>query len=99
MNIIFCGEVQPLYVATDGSLQYATNGVIEDDWGEIIVRLKSGDSVSLLRSANIKPSKEKEFFVVGECYTYEVRFSVSMCYRSGQNMTILTATLENYKKA
>lgn len=98
MNMNLCGKVRPLYVAIDGSLQYATEGAIQEDWGEIIISLENGDLFSMLRNTDIKTEQAKNLLIVDEEYHFEVRFDVTMCNRSGQNMTILTATALRYER-
>ena len=95
MNL--CGKVRPLYVGIDGSLQYASEGYIPNDWGEIIITLENGDLFSMLRNADMKTEQAKILKIGGE-YHFEVRFGVTMCNRSGQNMTILTATALSYER-
>lgn len=96
MNINLVGKVQPLYVDTDGRLHYADCGTICENWGEILVTLKNGDSMSLLRGENLKKLKDKTLTVDQE-YIFGVHFWVGMCNRSGRNLSVLTATLECFE--
>ena len=98
MNMNLCGKVRPLYVAIDGSLQYAAEGYIPEDWGEIIIGLENGDLFSMLRNTDMKTEQAKILLKVGGEYHFEIRFDVTMCNRSGQNMTILTATALRYER-
>lgn len=93
MNIDLVGKVQPLYVDTEGRLHYADCGVINDDWSEIIVTLKNGDSICLLRGDKFNKLNVTKL-MLGVEYILGIRFSVGMCNRSGRNMSLLTASLE-----
>ena len=98
MNIDLVGKVQPLYVDTDGRLHYADCGTIYENWAEILVTLKNGDSFSMVRDASFSRSKEKSLLVVDVEYQFKVHFSVGMCCRSGRNMSILTASVADYER-
>jgi len=96
MNIDLVGKVQPFYVAENGSIQCAAGNVIGKDWAEIVITLKNGDSMSLLRGENFKKLKDKTL-IVDEEYIFGMHFSVGMCYRSGRNLSVLTASLEYFE--